>query len=177
MRLKPQPYGGCHNPNYWAQAQIRSAKVDCPHPVPMEPKPAPAPMPTAFWLVPLVASRTGLRAVPLILEHYSHPQPFGLVGDVVPGLAMHHLVDLLIRLLAVKGLRPANASGRHPDIPNVPNDNGLDAPCTQRRDKSCSLLVQNVSDLPIQPGQLLPFGTKQLPMSPRTTLLSINQSR
>jgi hypothetical protein len=117
----------------------------------MEPKPAPAPIPTAFWLVPLVASRTGLRAVPLILEHYSHPQPFGLVGDVVPGLAMHHLVDLLIRLLAV--------IGRHPDIPNVPNDNGLDAPCIQRRDKSCSLLVQNILDLPIQPGQLLPFGT------------------
>ena len=133
----------------------------------MEPKPAPAPIPTALRLVSLVASRTGLRAVPLILEHYSHPQPFGLVGDVVPGLAMHHLVDLLIRLLAV--------IGRHPDIPNVPNDNGLDAPCTQRRDKSCSLLVQNILDLPIQPGQLLPFGTKQLPMSPRTTLfLSIS---
>jgi hypothetical protein len=107
----------------------------------MKLKPTPTPIHTASRLVPLVASRTGLRAVPLIQQHNFHSQSFSLVGDVVPSLAMQHLVELLVQ--------PCAVISRHPDIPNVPNYNGLDAPCIQRRDKPCSLLVQNISNLVI----------------------------
>jgi hypothetical protein len=105
----------------------------------MELKPTPTPVHTTFGLVSLSTNRTLLRAVPLILQYHSHPQPLSFVGDEMPDLTMQHLVDLLIRLFVVVG--------RHPDIPKVANHNCLHASLVERGDQSGRLLVQNVLDL------------------------------
>lgn len=153
--LPPHARGGCHNPNYWAYAQILAPDVHRADAIPMETEPTGRTrIHATMRLAPMSAARTLLRGVGFVLERHAHPQSLGLVGNHPADVARDHLVDVLVGGWTV--VHPL------PQIPHIAHDHRLHPARVEGGDQGGRLLVQDVANLVIQLPKLLPLAPLEL---------------